>query len=134
MESCWIFFFFLRAAATTYGGSRARGRIGAIAAGLHHSSHPHRVLNPLSEARDRTHILMVPSRIRFHCATMRTPLAGFLENVKCLEWMPSRKEIPRNLLSTMHVNVFSVNRTQKAKLHSEDGSYLERRNPIKDSF
>ena len=32
-----------------------------------------RILNPLREARDRTHNLMVPSRIRFPCATMGTP-------------------------------------------------------------
>ena len=31
------------------------------------------ILNPLSEARDQTHHLMVPSRIYFHCATMETP-------------------------------------------------------------
>ena len=33
---------------------------------LHHSSWPCRILNPLSEARDRTCNLMVPSRIGFH--------------------------------------------------------------------
>ena len=40
----FFFFFFLcvcvclfRAAPTAYGGSQARGRIGAVAAGLHHS-------------------------------------------------------------------------------------------------
>ena len=32
------------------------------------------ILNPLSEARARTHNLMVPSRIRFCCATMGTSL------------------------------------------------------------
>ena len=31
---------------------------------LHHSSLQCRILNPLMEARDRTHNLMVPSRIR----------------------------------------------------------------------
>ena len=31
---------------------------------LHHSSRQCRILNPWSEARDRTHNLMVPSRIR----------------------------------------------------------------------
>ena len=40
---------------------------------LHQSSWQHVILHPLSEARDRTHNLMVPSRIRFHCATMGTP-------------------------------------------------------------
>ena len=41
--------------------------------GLHHSSWQGRILNLLSEARDRTHNLMVPSRIRFHCATTGSP-------------------------------------------------------------
>ena len=31
---------------------------------LYHSSQQHQILNPLSEARDRTHILMVPSQVR----------------------------------------------------------------------
>ena len=39
-------FFFLRAAPAAYEGSQARGRIGAAAAGLHHSSGPHKILNP----------------------------------------------------------------------------------------
>ena len=42
IESQWellhmIFFFFFRATLAAYGGSQARGQIGAIAAGLHHS-------------------------------------------------------------------------------------------------
>ena len=32
-----IFFFFSRAAGVAYGSSQARGRIGAVDAGLHHS-------------------------------------------------------------------------------------------------
>ena len=40
---------------------------------LHHSSWQRRILNPLSEARDRTFVLMDASQIRFHCATMGTP-------------------------------------------------------------
>ena len=31
------FFFFFRAASAAYGGSQARGRVGATTAGLHHS-------------------------------------------------------------------------------------------------
>ena len=41
-----------RAAPAAYRGSQARGRIGATAAGLRHSSGQRRILNPLSEARD----------------------------------------------------------------------------------
>ena len=56
-----------------YGGSKARGEIRAAAAGLttvtampdlscvcdlHHSTWQGRILNPLSEARDRTRVLM----------------------------------------------------------------------------
>ena len=40
---------------------------------LHHSSGQCRVLNPLSEARDRTHNLMVPSWIHFCYAKRGTP-------------------------------------------------------------
>ena len=31
---------------------------------LNHSARQHRILNPLSEARDRTHVLMDVSRVR----------------------------------------------------------------------
>ena len=43
---------------------------------LHHSSQPRQILNPLSKARNRTCNLMVPSQIRFHCATTGTPLTA----------------------------------------------------------
>ena len=71
-------FAFSGAAPTAYGGSQARGQIGAVAAGiyqghsngdrchicdLHHSSQQRRILNLLSKARDRTYNLMVPSPI-----------------------------------------------------------------------
>ena len=36
---------------------------------LHHSSWQRWILDLLNEARDGTHNLMVPSRIRFHCTT-----------------------------------------------------------------
>ena len=81
-----LFYFFAIswAAPAAYGGSQARGPIGAVAASLRQShsnarSEPHlrpiprRILNPLSEARDQTRNLMVPSRIHFHCAMTGTP-------------------------------------------------------------
>ena len=39
---------------------------------LHHSSRQHRIPDPVSEARDRTRILLDTSRIHFHCATTGT--------------------------------------------------------------
>jgi len=39
---------------------------------LHHSSQQCRIPDPLSEARDRTCILMDPSWVHFHCSTMGT--------------------------------------------------------------
>ena len=73
-------FFFFKVAPATYRSYQARGRITAAAAGLRHSHSntgsklhlqpmPHlgqnRILNPLSEARDRTYILTDASQIRF---------------------------------------------------------------------
>ena len=40
---------------------------------LHHCSWQRQILNPQREARDQTHNLMVPSWIRFCCATTGTP-------------------------------------------------------------
>ena len=84
----FLFFFFFRAAPAAYGGSQARGWIRAataslhhshsIGSDLHHSSWPCQIPNPLSEAKDRTHNLMVPSQIHFHCATMGAPEFAFL--------------------------------------------------------
>ena len=44
---------------------------------LHHSSRQRQILNPLTEARDRTHNLMVSSQIHFCCATTGTPPLHF---------------------------------------------------------
>ena len=45
---------------------------------LHHSSWQRWILNPLSETRDQTRNLMVPSQICFHCTTTGTPQAPIL--------------------------------------------------------
>ena len=44
---------------------QARDHFGTVTTGLHHSSQQRQILNPLSEARDRTHILMDISQICF---------------------------------------------------------------------
>ena len=48
---------------------------------LRHSSQQLRFVNPLSEARDRTHNLMVPSQIRFLCAMTGTPCPQSLRSI-----------------------------------------------------
>ena len=60
-----------------YGSSQARGRIGAAAASLHHSSQQCWILNPLSEARDGTRNFMLTSRIIFCCSTTETLVFAF---------------------------------------------------------
>ena len=73
-----------RATSAAYGGSHAR-ELQLLAyttatatqdpshvCHLHHSSWQYRILNPLSDARDGTQNLTVPSQIRFHCATTGT--------------------------------------------------------------
>ena len=73
--SVFFFFFFLRAVSAAYGNSQARGQMGAIAAGLHHSnarsdhifdlhhsSQQCQILNLLSEARVGTCVLMDTSQ------------------------------------------------------------------------
>ena len=90
---CFIFLFFIfllfRATPMAYGGSQARGQIGAIAAVLFHShinvrskqylrTTPKLTHGPLSQARDRTHILMYTSLICFCCAIMGSPIFAAL--------------------------------------------------------
>ena len=91
--------FFCRAPLAAYGSSQARSRIRAAAASLHqscscqptpepqpqatwnlsrvcdlhHSSWQRWILDPLSEAGDRTYILMDTSQIYFHCTITGTP-------------------------------------------------------------
>ena len=42
---------------------------------LHHSSRQCRILKPLIEARDQTHLLMDTGRVHYHWATVGTPTA-----------------------------------------------------------
>jgi len=44
---------------------------------LYHSSWQRQILNPLKEARDQTHILMVPRRVHYGGATTGTPPENF---------------------------------------------------------
>ena len=89
----WLLLF--RATPEAYGSSQARGPIGATAASLrhshgiqamqytsrvcdlHHGSRQHRILNPLSEARDQTLNLLVTSQIRFCPASRGIPAWPF---------------------------------------------------------
>ena len=74
----FLFYFLLfRGALAAYGGSQARGLIGATAADLHHSHGNSVILNALGKARDQTHNLMVSSQICFCCATTGTPETFF---------------------------------------------------------
>ena len=74
----YSFFGLFKATPTTCRGSQARGQIGAVAADLHHShnnvhlscicdlhhsSQQCWILNPLSEGKDRTHVLMDTSQV-----------------------------------------------------------------------
>ena len=55
---------------------------------LHHSPRQCQILNPLNEARDRTHNLMVPSQISFCCTTMGTCLFLFLATLCSMDGPP----------------------------------------------
>ena len=88
-ESPYFFFFFcfFRALPAAHGGSQARNWIRAVAAGLYYSHSntgcelclwptpqlaQHRILNPLSEARDQIRIIMDTTQARYLWATMGT--------------------------------------------------------------
>ena len=119
----FFFFFFLfllfRPTPMAYGSSQTRGWIGVVATSLHHVHHSHinsgsewvcdlhyssrqcQIPDPLSEARDRTHILMDTSRICFHCATMGTLCFLFI----FFKW--SFLSSPLSYLLQMPLNNFS---------------------------
>ena len=101
IENEWEIFLFVclyRAAPMAYGGSQAKGLIGATATSqCHYHSHSNARSEPtpqltatsdpypLSETTDETHSLMVPSKIRFHCSMMGTLEKLFIFTV---EWPP----------------------------------------------
>ena len=82
----FIYLFIWGATGAAYGSSQARSLIRPTGVGLHHShrnagskpslqpiyhsSWQHQILNPVSEIRDRTCVLMDMSRLHFCCATM----------------------------------------------------------------
>ena len=61
---------------------------------LHHSSRPRQILHPLSKARNRTCNFMVPSQVRFCCATMGTPYISILRRKKGRERGSKQKQKP----------------------------------------
>ena len=61
---------------------------------LQHSSWQRWILDPLSEARDRTSILMDTSQICFHCATRGTPKKCSFDTLKVN--LPKRTRKPLN--------------------------------------
>ena len=63
-----------------YGGSQARGQIRAAAHGLHRSSQQRQILNPLTEARDGTHILVDTSQVH-------NPMSH--KGNSCLQYLPA---------------------------------------------
>ena len=100
---CLLFYFivfYFRATPTAYGGSQARGLIGAYTTAtampdlsrvcdLHHSSWQPQILSPLREGREWTCLLKEASQIRFCWATVGTPL-GCMFQIPCLStWAAS---------------------------------------------
>ena len=62
---------------------------------LPHSLWQCQIPNPLSEAGDRTHNLMIPSWIRFCCAMMRTPIFWVFCLFVCFLFCFLQMEVPR---------------------------------------
>ena len=87
----FCFALLFRATPVAYGGSHARTQQCQMSHtyNLHHSSQQHQILNPLSEARDRTHNLMVLSWICSRCTTMGTPVQHLftsLSSISEVKW------------------------------------------------
>ena len=81
---------------------RLRDRIRAVATGLHHSSQKRQILNPLSEVRDQTCILMMLVRFVNHWATTGTPC--FEDIHSHLDAFNSKSFSPSILVSVLRPN------------------------------
>ena len=101
LKTLWVFvlfcfvFCFQGRTCTAYGSSQARGLIRATSATYttaHCNTRQWRIHNSLREARDRTHNVMVPSRIRFLCAMTGTPCIAILnlvfQLILCFSFVP----------------------------------------------
>ena len=111
-----FFFSLFRGAPVAYAGFLARGQIRAATASLHHShltpnpscicdlhhsSWQCEILNPLSEARDWTGILMDTGRVYYHRATMGIPQFWiFIQNWIFIFSLCFKHE--KNLLGKIH--------------------------------
>ena len=67
----FFFFFFFWAAPVANGGSQALGKIRAISSGPHHTSWQWQILNPLSEARDWTCVLIDTGQVHLNAKPQR---------------------------------------------------------------
>ena len=74
-----LLFFFFSAVPMSYGSSQARGHIGTVAAGLHHSSWQYWILNPLNKVRYRTCVLIDTGQICFRQVTLGIPYCHVLK-------------------------------------------------------
>ena len=70
----------------------------------------HRIPDPLSEARDRTCVLMDTSQICFHWATMGTPCTFlmYIIQYKKFLWVPVMAQRKQIQLGTMRLRVWSL--------------------------
>ena len=103
----FLFFVFFRATPAAYGGSQARGSNRSCSRWPTPQPQRHGILNPLSEARDRTHNLMVPSQIRFRCATTRTPELVILKTSSAVK-QGEKIEYTRAIVRAIHVSAAST--------------------------
>jgi len=88
---------------------------------LHHSSRQCRILNPLSEARDQTWNLMVPSQIRFHCSTRGTPVILF----SIVEAFWTQRHLSRTNISRSTApvpNIWSLNLSTRISFRRSHGN------------